>query len=160
MTRKATPSDFDFFYEMYMHPDINPHLLYELMGKADFQPIFEDLLEKTLLYVFEEENQSVGMFKLIPLKYRTAHNVYLGGLAIHPNFGGKGYGLQMMLEIIELCTQLGFLRIELSVGARNEKAMNLYLKAGLEKEGVLRKFTHLKSAGIFLDEVLMSYLVS
>jgi putative acetyltransferase len=35
----------------------------------------------------------------------------------------------------------------------------LYEHAGFEKEGVLRKYTHLQSDDRFLDEVLMSYII-
>ena len=39
MIRHATPSDVEFIYELYFHPDINPFLLYEPMDTADFEPI-------------------------------------------------------------------------------------------------------------------------
>ena len=159
MHYRATEKDFEFIYSLYMHPQVNPFLLYEMMDRDSFQPIYQDLLKNTRLYIFQEEESNVGMFKLEPSKHRLAHMVYLGGVAIHPNYGGKGYGLQMMQEIIDLCKKEGFLRIELSVGAANEKAQKLYQKAGFEEEGVLRKYTYLKSKNTFIDEILMSYLV-
>jgi putative acetyltransferase len=64
----------------------------------------------------------------------------------------------MMRAIIELGRQKGLLRIELSAAATNNRAIALYEKAGFEREGILRRYTHLKSEGRFLDEVLMSYL--
>jgi hypothetical protein len=62
MIQPATPLDFDFFYTLYFHPQINPYLLYEMMDKAEFQPIFDDLLEKKVLFIFEMDGQNVGMF--------------------------------------------------------------------------------------------------
>lgn len=159
MYQEASEKDFEFFYSLYMHPQVNPFLLYEMMDRESFWPIFRDLLLQTRLYVFWEEGKAIGMFKLEPSKHRLAHLVYLGGLAIHPDFGGMGYGLKMLEEIIELCKNEGFLRIELSVGIINEKAKNLYQKAGFVQEGILRKYTYLKSKDIFIDEILMSYLV-
>jgi putative acetyltransferase len=97
------------------------------------------------------------MFKLIPLTYRTSHIAYLGGLAVHPVFAGKGYGLAMLKEILAYAKQLGFLRVELSVASVNDKAIYLYEKAGFVKEGVLRKYTYLKSENRFLDEVMMAW---
>ncbi len=158
MIRKATVSDFDFIYGMYMHPQINPFLLYEMMDAETFKPIFDELFSRDVLYIFEDNNEAVGMFKLVHLLYRNAHIAYLGGLAIHPSFAGKGHGLTMLNEITAYAKQQGFLRVELSVATINEKAIRLYEKAGFVKEGVFRKFTHLKSENRFLDEVVMSWL--
>jgi len=159
MIRKITEKDFDFIYELYMHPQVNMYLLYEPMSSDEFKDIFTDLLNKEIIYVFEDNGIAAGMFKLIPLTYRASHIAYLGGLAIHPVFGGKGLGLAMLKDILAYAKNQGFLRIELSVAAINEKAIRLYEKAGFEKEGVLRKYTHLEKENKFLDEILMSWLV-
>ncbi len=158
MIRKATREDFDFIYELYMHQQINPFLLYEQMDAESFLPIYNDLLVKEVLYVFEDDGLSTGMCKLVPQQYRNAHIIYLGGFAIHPFFGGRGEGLKMMLEIIAYVKAKGFLRIELSVASINEKAIRLYEKAGFVKEGLLKRFTYLKSENKYLDEVMMAYL--
>ena len=158
MTRAMRREDFPFIYELYMHPATNPYLLYEIMDEVSFEPIFVDLLERNIIYVYESEGIPVGMFKLLPLTYRTSHIVYLGGLAIHPDKAGAGHGKAMLQEIMELCRQKGFLRIELSTATINERAIRLYEKAGFQREGVLRNYTYLKSENRFLDEVMMSYL--
>jgi RimJ/RimL family protein N-acetyltransferase len=158
MIRKAAANDIDFFYYLHMHPQVNSFLLYEKMEPEHFKPIFHDLLDKGVLYLFIQKFITVGMFKLMPQQYRNSHIVYLGGLAIDPQQAGKGLGLKMMEAIKEYAKAEGFKRIELSVAAINEKAINLYLKAGFEKEGVLKNFTFLKSENKFLDEVMMAYL--
>jgi len=159
MIRKAVPEDFDFVYEMYMHPQINPFLLYEEMDQQNFKPVFHDLINREVLFVFDEDSIPTGMCKLVPQQHRNAHVLYLGGVAVHPFFAGKGEGIKMMLDIIQYANQKGFLRIELSVAIINEKAIRLYEKAGFVKEGVLKKFTYLKTENKFLDEVMMAYLV-
>jgi len=158
MIRKATPNDFDFIYKLYMHPQVNPYLLYEPMDAIAFKPIFDELLAKQIKYIFEQNGDSIGMCKLLPYTYRASHIVYLGGLAIDPSHAGKGYGLIMMEEIKSYIKAQGFLRVELSVATSNEKAIRLYEKAGFEKEGLLKKYTFLKSEQKFLDEVLMAWL--
>ena len=159
MYRKATQNDLQFIYDLYMHPQVNPFLLYEPMEIETFKPIYDKLLENESKYVFiNEKGDSVGMFKLFPWTYRASHIAYLGGLAIHPAFAGKGFGLKMMQEIIELANQQGYKRIELSVATDNLKAIELYKKAGFEAEGIMRKYTYLKQEGRFLDELLMSYI--
>ena len=159
MLRKAVQDDFDFIYELYMHEQINPFLLYEQMDKRSFLSIYNDLIAREVLYVFDEDSIPTGMCKLVPQEHRNAHVVYLGGIAIHPFFAGKGEGLKMMHDIIEYAKQNGFLRIELSVASINEKAIRLYEKAGFVKEGLLKKFTYLKNENKFLDEVMMACLL-
>jgi len=158
MTRKITAKDFDLVYSLYMHPQTNPWLLYEMMDINSFQPIFDDLLQKDIIYIYEAEGKAAGMFKLVHQLHRNSHIAYLGGVAIHPDFAGKGYGKKMLQEIIELGRKMNLLRIELSTATNNEKAISLYEKNGFAKEGILRKYTWLKSENRFLDEVMMAYL--
>lgn len=159
MHRPIVRADFDFIFHLYMHPLTNPWLLYEPMERADFQPIFDDLLARNIVYVFEVEGQPVGMFKLAPWTHRTDHIAYLGGVAIDPAQSGRGLGKAMMAAILELAKAKGYKRVELSTATTNERAIRLYEQMGFEREGVLRRYSHLKSEGRFLDEVMMSYLL-
>lgn len=160
MTRTAVKTDFDYFYGLYMHPQVNPFLLYEQMSVDEFRPVFTELQEKGCLYVYQgQEGVPVGMFKLVPQQYRNSHVVYLGGLAIDPLFAGKGFGRRMLQEIKEMAIQKGFTRIELTVAVINEKAIRLYEQAGFLQEGRLRNFTFLASENRYIDEVIMSCLV-
>lgn len=159
MLDKVKASDFSYIYKLYMHPNVNPYLLYELMDENVFKPIFDDLLENQVLYLYKENDETMGMCKLIKQKYRNEHIVYLGGLAIHPDYFGKGFGKKIMHEIIYFCKNKGVLRIELSVAVHNKKAIQLYESVGFIKEGVLKKYTYLKSKNEFIDEVIMSNLI-
>jgi RimJ/RimL family protein N-acetyltransferase len=158
MIRVVQKEDFDFIYTLYMHPEVNPFLLYEFMEASAFVPEFNQLQERNVLYIFGHEQKDAGMFKLIPYTHRSDHIAYLGGLAIHPDHRGKGLGLKMMEEIIALGKTKNLLRIELSTAVDNARAIRLYEQVGFEREGVLRKYTHLKKEKIFLDELMMSYL--
>lgn len=159
MIRHATTADFEFIFELYMHPAINPWLLYEPMDAVHFQPIFQELLDRGVLYVFEVEEVPVGMCKLVPEEHRSAHVLYVGGIGIHPSFSGNGYGVQLMEAIKLFADAEGFKRLELSVALINEKAMHVYEKAGFQQEGVLRKYTYQKAQDRYLDEVMMSCLL-
>lgn len=160
MHRKATQNDLQFIYDLYMHPQVNPFLLYEMMDLEEFKPIFNDLLTNGVEYIFmDDDGLPVGMFKLEISKHRLSHLAYLGGVAIHPNYSGKGFGRKMLKEVINLANQQGYKRLELSVATENLKAIELYKKVGFEAEGILRKYTYLKREGRFLDELLMSYIL-
>jgi RimJ/RimL family protein N-acetyltransferase len=159
MLDKVKVNDFSYIYGLYMHPEVNPYLLYEMMDEFSFEPIFNDLLKQEILYLYKDDSATIGMCKLIRQKHRNEHILYLGGLAIHPDNAGKGFGRKMMLEIIDFCKKSGVLRIELSVAFHNNKAIQLYENVGFTKEGVLKKYTYLKSENQFIDEILMSNLL-
>jgi RimJ/RimL family protein N-acetyltransferase len=159
MLEKVSASDFDTIYGLYMNPEVNPYLLYEMMDVETFIPIFNELLKDGVLYLYKEGAETLGMCKLIRQKHRNEHILYLGGVAIHPDYIGKGFGRKMMLEIIDYCKNHSVSRIELSVAVHNEKAIQLYESVGFIKEGVLKNYTYLKSKNQFIDEVLMSNLL-
>lgn len=159
MIRTAANTDFDYLQYLYMHPEINPWLLYEKMPEELFRPVMEELLQKKALYIYEQEGNPVGMFKLVPMKFRNSHIMYLGGVAIHPEHKGKGYAREMILDAIDLIKSLDFTRIELTVATSNQKAINLYEKCGFKTEGILKNYTFLKSENRYIDEQVMALLL-
>ena len=159
MLEKVKADDFSYIYHLYMNPEVNPYLLYEMMDLETFRPIFDDLLKDEVLYLYKEGAETLGMCKLIKQKHRNEHILYLGGVAIHPEHFGKGFGRKMIMEIIDFCKKNAVLRIELSVAVHNKKAIQLYENVGFTKEGVLKNYTYLKSKNQFIDEILMSNLL-
>ena len=159
MLEKVKAEDFLYIYGLYMNPEVNPYLLYEMMDAEAFKPIFDDVLKDEVLYLYKEGDETLGMCKLVRQKYRDEHKLYLGGVAIHPDHFGKGFGRKMMIEIIDFCKKNSVLRIELTVAVHNKKAIQLYESVGFIKEGVLKNYTYLKSKNQFIDEVLMSNLL-
>lgn len=159
MIRTATKEDFEFIFGLYMHADINPYLLYELMPRDDFRPIFEQLLLTGVLFIFSADGVDSGMFKLIRLQHRTAHIAYLGGVAIAPDMAGKGLGATMFREILGLAREKQIKRVELSVATHNHRAIQLYQKLGFEREGILRQYTYLRQEDRYIDEQLMACLL-
>lgn len=158
MNRPATPSDLDFIYGLYMHPDNNPWLLYEPMGKEEFRNIFNELAGRGQLFIFLHEGMNAGMFKLVPMKYRNSHIIYLGGVAIDNEFKGRGLGEIMLQEVIVKVKDMGYRRIELTVATINEKAVMLYEKLGFINEGRLKDYTYLKSEDRYIDEYVMGLI--
>ena len=160
MIRKADTGDFNFFYTLYMHPAVNPFLLYEKMSREEFQPIYDQLIADGVKYLFLEDGKPVGMFKLIRQKYRNAYTGYLGGVAILPSETGKGFGKKMLSEAIEMAKSSGIRRIELSTATTNKKAIQLYTHLGFQQEGVLINYTYLQSSDRFIDEIMMALLIN
>ena len=122
---------------------------YEIMSAAEFKGIFDELLSQGVLYVYEEDDILKGMFKLTPKQHRCSHITFLGGVAIHPSFSGKGCGQRMINEIVSMGKEQGFLRMELGVSTINSKAIHLYKKPVSKKKAYMKKYIYLQSENIF-----------
>jgi putative acetyltransferase len=156
MLRTATTDDTAFLFSLYMHPQVNRWLLYEEMPLEAFRPIAAELIARRALFVCEEEGRPAGMCKLVPQKYRNSHIMYLGGVAIHPDFRGRGLGARMIREAIQVCRDRGCSRIELTVAVENQPAIRLYESLGFVREGILKNYTYLAKEGIYIDEQVMA----
>ena len=136
--RPAAATDFELVYLMYFHEANNPYLLYDPMSREAFLPVYQELLAQGVKFILESEGQAVGMVKLVPQTHRTRHVCYVGGLAIHPEQHGRGWGRLLLQQIQAWASDKGFTRLELDVDEDNPRAMRLYQQAGFEVEGVLR----------------------
>src|SRR5204862_8134883 len=68
----------------------------------------------------------------------SAHVWHVTGLAVDPEFEGRGAGRALMEALIELARERGGRRMTLRVFAPNERAQRLYARLGFEVEGTLR----------------------
>jgi ribosomal protein S18 acetylase RimI-like enzyme len=82
--------------------------------------------------------QLVGWADVLP-KDRPIHS-YVGvlGIGVLPAFRGEGLGAALMLAALQTAQQHGYVRVELTVRADNARAITLYEKFGLKREGVCR----------------------
>lgn len=67
--------------------------------------------------------------------HRTEH---VGGflIIVHPDYQGKGLGTAMLTEIERIAKNIGILKIEITVVAKNSVALHIYEKLGYSKEGL------------------------
>lgn len=76
-------------------------------------------------------------------------------IAVDTNFQGMGIGSLLMDEMLDFAEKwLMLKKLELTVLIKNEKAINLYIKKGFEKEGLLKKDCVVD--GIYEDVYLMA----
>ncbi|GAC1425815.1 MAG: hypothetical protein NVS9B7_10310 [Flavisolibacter sp.] len=156
--RAARHEDFDFIYDLYMEPDANPFLTFDLMDKQSFYIIYKNLINSATLFIAECNHQGVGTFQIIPYLFRQSDTVYIAGFTIKSSFKGQGFGREMMAYIIDTALKTGKKRLELTVAIDNKRAINLYTKAGFIKEGIKRKNYKLNTGIEYLDEILMAYI--
>ncbi len=85
------------------------------------------------------EGRAVGHLGILLNQHPRRKHVASFGIAIHPDYQGKGVGTAMMAELIRLADHwLNLIKIELSVFIDNEPAIALYKKFGFIVEGESR----------------------
>jgi putative acetyltransferase len=92
------------------------------------------------------------------MKYRNSHIVYLGGVAIDPEWSGRGHGKLMVEAAIGRARSSGFTRLELTVATTNSRAIGLYKSLGFVNEGILLNYTYLTSEKRYVDEQVMGLI--
>ncbi|MFC0273519.1 GNAT family N-acetyltransferase [Metabacillus herbersteinensis] len=146
--KQATESDMEFLWEMLYQAihvqegqprpsrDIlkDPNISRELSnwGRAEDKAILAiDDQDKPLgagwIRLFDETNQTYG--------YLDNETPVVGGLAILPEYRGKGIGTKLLKALMNEARVAGFKSISLSVDPTNS-ALHLYEKFGFKKEGI------------------------
>ena len=114
---------------------------YYPLSSGDLEKYIEsnDNYSNLLLGIFENNsNKHVGNIHLSQIK--PYHNNCMLGIVLSKDFTGKGYAF----EAVNLVTKHAFEtmnihRIQINVIERNDRAVNLYERAGAVKEGRLRE---------------------
>lgn len=112
-----------------------------------------------LLLVAEHEGMLIG-----DLDFRSAKRKILAhggdfGLAVHPQWRGKGVGPLLLSTLIHWAeSNSGIEKINLRVRATNQRAIAIYKKLGFVEEGrCVRELKH--ANGTYEDELLMARFV-
>ncbi|MBE7149184.1 hypothetical protein S3E15_00517 [Bacillus mycoides] len=126
------------------------------IDKIGFQKIIKTDSEemKNLFLVAEVHNQIVGFSRCEGSKLkRLAHKVEFG-VCILREFWGYGMGKSLLQQSIQWADENEVKKISLQVLEKNEKAIQLYKKLGLEVEGILKNDKKL-SDGKYYNTVVM-----
>ncbi|MEB3230662.1 MAG: GNAT family N-acetyltransferase [Leptolyngbyaceae bacterium] len=86
----------------------------------------------------ELDHKPVGTFALLVMDNLVHHGSPSGvveGVAVDPNFQGKGIGRQMMEVAIAQCRATGCYKLALSSNLRRKEAHAFYESLGFEKHG-------------------------
>lgn len=97
-----------------------------------------------------------GWCDITPPGREVVAHVGVLGIALHPDWRGKGLGERLMQEALAAADAFGLLRVELGVLAHNGRAQALYRKLGFVVEGVKRR--RIRIGDIFHDEIMMARL--
>ena len=136
--RPIASTDLAVVHAIYMDPENNPFLNYELMDVDAFRSIFEELVQSGCAHLFVDKADVIGTFTLRGQSHRCSHVAVLGGFAMHPSFRGRGWGGRAIEQIVQVAQSKGVRRLELLVETDNARAIHFYEKHGFLREGILR----------------------
>ena len=126
-------------------------------GEPSIGPFFNNRTFPQNVVVAELHRKPVGWGKIehpTPLP-SNAHVWHVTGLAVDPEFEGRGAGRALMEALMDLARQRGGRRMTLRVFAPNERARRLYERLGFEVEGVMRG-EFMIGQGEYVDDVFMA----
>jgi RimJ/RimL family protein N-acetyltransferase len=141
--RRAEAGDVDFLVGLLNHEEVEPYLsarrerdhdgVLGLIERSEREP------EDYGLFVIEVDGRLAGTMSF-EVENRRSRIARLGGLALHPEFRGRGVGDEGARELQRmLFDELGIHRLELEIYAFNERAIRHAERVGFVREGVKRK---------------------
>ncbi len=126
-------------------------------GEAAWIAAQRESKESTVIAVYVE-GRLVGSGEIDRLAgKKTGHRAVLG-LAVLDEYGGMGIGSALMDALIAVGEEMGCKMLELSVMARNERAMALYLRKGFVCV-TRRPYAILHKDGRYGDEIGMMRVI-
>lgn len=141
--RRADPADVDFVVDLLAHDQVEPFLsVHRGRARADVVERIERSQREPVaagLFVIESGGRPAGVMEFGTFSERS-RIADLGGLALHPDFRGRGLALAAAdLFVRHLLLDLGFHRLQLEVYGFNERAIAHSERVGFVREGVKRK---------------------
>jgi RimJ/RimL family protein N-acetyltransferase len=119
--------------------------------------ILGDNISKLYWAVTEKDkDEMIGYTSVSDIDYRNG-TCFWSGIKISANFSGKGYGTQIALKVLKYV--FDELRMVRCIGMCQEyhsPALNLMLKVGYQKEGLMRKYVY--KNGNYVNTWLLSII--
>ena len=107
-------------------------------------------------FVAEHDGEIIGWCDILRSSYEAEQHCGSLGMGIIPGWREYGVGRLLIETTLSTADRAGFLRVELTVNADNERAIRLYRKHGFVEEG--RKQSARLLEGRYCDVLLMGRL--
>ncbi|MBI1301016.1 MAG: GNAT family N-acetyltransferase [Alphaproteobacteria bacterium] len=159
MMRPVTEDDFEVVHEIFMDQTVNRHLIYDKCTKKEFEPIFEEILNRCYSWIFIKNDEEYGFCSVTQQPGRADHVAQIKTVGIKKEYQNKGYGSMLLEEIIEKLKQDGFKRVELRTDEDNQRGISFYKKMGFFIEGYQKKYFKRPKDGKYIDNVYMAKLL-
>ena len=141
--RRARPGDLDFLLSLVTHEEVAPFLA--AVRASDREALLAEIERSESepqafgRFVIEVDGQQAGSMRFERVNERS-RIAQLGGLAVHPDFRGRGVADDAARQFIRhLVSELGFHRLQLETYGFNERAMAHAERVGFTREGVKRR---------------------
>lgn len=154
--RAVEPEDFIAVKRIYEQPGAYYGTLQMPFPSAElWKKRLENPANDSYVLVACVDEQPVGSIGLmLNTNPRRRHTGHLG-MGVHDDYVGRGVGQLMMDSVLDIADNwLNISRIELTVYADNERAINLYQRSGFESEGTLRHYAFRQ--GQYVDALTMA----
>jgi len=127
-----------------------------------FNPLIQKNIETIInngdsCYIAVDENKIVGFIIAVREKFIRTQHVATIVIGILEEYCGKGIGSLLFQNVINWANENKVKRLELTVIAENQRAMNLYKKVGFKLEGTREK--SIFKDGKYYDELYMSKII-
>ena len=141
--RRAVPDDAEFVAGLLAHDEVEPFLSARRpRGRAAVLEEIERSMREPHsrgVFVIEVDGRQVGTMEFETDNSRS-RIAYLSGLAVHPDFRGRGLAEQAAREFQRhLLLDLGFHRLQLETYGFNERVIRHAERIGFVREGTKRK---------------------
>jgi len=145
--RRATAHDVDYLLALQDEPDIARFLSAgrarthaELLAEVERSQAEPEAFGRLVIEIsLEGEWRLAGAIGYERASWRS-RIVSVSGLAIHPDFRGRGLGARVLCELARaLFGELGYHRLEAETLGFNARAMAVIESAGFVREGVKRR---------------------
>ena len=157
MIRPATEADCEKVYKFFSHPEFDKHILSPPKSLEDFKLQYLKKLERTLYFLYEENNEPVGLAGYLRYSGRQKHVARIGPVLVMPGKTGQGVGTQLMAEILKTARKQGVIRLETPLHSDDDGLMDFYKKNGYEIESIKRKAY--RKDGEYVDIYLMTKIL-
>lgn len=136
--------------------DDSPQMTVEQVADFIESRLYSD---NQICLVAKVSDQVVGVLNVLAHNHTRVNHIGDIFIAIKKDYWGYGLGSLLMEAVVDWASQSGVIgRLELTVQARNERAIKLYQKFGFEIEGTKKRGAKTKN-GEFLDVYLMAKLI-
>ena len=114
--------------------DVDENLPIDLLLLADpSASLIEEYVQRGECFVAENDNQTIGVYVLLPTRPGT---VELVNIAVKENLHNRGIGKQLVIHAIQTAKSRGYKTIEVGTGNSSIGQLALYQKCGFRITGV------------------------
>jgi N-acetylglutamate synthase-like GNAT family acetyltransferase len=140
VVRNATNEDFNNVFPLFKQLWPNKPINQEELRNVFDRGIKSDL---DVLLCFELNNNVIGFcaYAIVNNLWQEGYISYIYAMIIDDKYRGRGYGTNLLQEVINKSREQGMKRVELDSGFPREQAHKFYEKFGFEKRAYLFSYT-------------------